>query len=156
MKNTFTLIALSMIIMASGSSLGASTECPKFEQQFCPSARPKVLSGNYKESCEQCTVEGSILSCQCRFATSDGSRRTTLDLRDCHGFQVINDDANLACIPEGSYETTCRGCRVEGDILKCHRCSTQRYGDVEATFDLRLCEYGTIGNQNGRLICEGP
>lgn len=57
-------------------------------------------------------------------------------------------------IPSGSYQQSCRGARVSGDILTA-TCQDTRGRWNFSSLRLRSCN-ADIANQDGRLVCGGP
>ena len=57
--------------------------------------------------------------------------------------------------PQGHVQSSCKGCRIEGFILKCSHCRGLNNERSEAEIEADACGGGSwIGNQGGLLGCE--
>lgn len=70
------------------------------------------------------------------------------------GLALLPGIALAQAAPSGSYQQSCQNIRVRGDMLHA-TCSSTNGRLVRSRLDLSTCRSGLIGNNNGRLFCNG-
>jgi len=56
--------------------------------------------------------------------------------------------------PPGSYQKSCLGCSMDGDVLECDKCKTNhKTYSSRSSIDTKLCKDGKINNFGGKLVC---
>eukprot|EP00927_Polykrikos_kofoidii_P023245 TRINITY_DN21477_c0_g1_i1.p1 TRINITY_DN21477_c0_g1~~TRINITY_DN21477_c0_g1_i1.p1 ORF type:complete len:1391 (-),score=209.07 TRINITY_DN21477_c0_g1_i1:87-4259(-) len=143
------------------------------------------LVGTYLQSCKGCRTEdidGSsgtkikMVRCtHCSVAGKGGPTESSYSVARCQAPGVLeNLGGVLTCtgvpnglgLPDGGYNQSCQGCRVErgnnsegvaSEILRCTHCKAADGRQVESSTDLVRCKRppGTIDNQDGLLFCNG-
>lgn len=120
-------------------------------------------AGSYQQSCRDGRVNGDTLTASCQ----DNRGRwnySSINVRSCNG-DIRNDDGRLACswggggggpgwggaLPGGSYQSSCRDARVNGDTLSAS-CQDNRGRWNYSSLRYRECR-NEIRNDNGRLVC---
>ncbi|HVW99935.1 MAG TPA: CVNH domain-containing protein [Candidatus Babeliaceae bacterium] len=95
------------------------------------SADDALPSGDYQQSCKNCTLKDNTLECECQRNgyRSGGFHKTSLkmDKQD----PIVNYDGNLSYsepLPEGSYQQSCSNCVFDGTTLKCLECKANYWG----------------------------
>jgi len=83
--------------------------------------------GSYNDSCQDCKIEKSILSCNCKSPGTHveaGTNRvlndyvpSKINIDDCAPFSVTNDNGSLTCLPAGSYLDSCKNCKIGGTTI---------------------------------------
>ncbi|MDF3074837.1 MAG: hypothetical protein K0S54_2504 [Alphaproteobacteria bacterium] len=122
--------------------------------------RYQVPGGSWNQSCRNARIVRDDLVAECRQRDGDWIR-TRLDLDDCRGRAVTNDNGRLRCgesghagytMPGGSWNQSCRNAQIRGDdlVAECR----ERDGSWNRTsLDLDGCRGRPVSNQNGRLQC---
>lgn len=124
-------------------------------------ASQALPSGSYQQTCQNCTFDGTTLSCQCRDdggalqATSlsvpaNGTTQGTItDIANLNGTLALQGGTISAqALPGGSYSETCVNCSFDGTTLTC-QCKNKA-GTYEAT-SLKTGGSNNISNVNGVL-----
>lgn len=135
-------------------------------------------SGSWRQTCRYPVMRGTFLSAQCP-TMGDRWTNATIDVRQCRGRDVSNQNGRLYCdgrggggpgwgggngggwngggnggrYPGGSWQETCR----DGDLRGTTFSAQCRSGDgywSGSSIDLRDCRSNRLGNSNGRLSCE--
>ena len=57
-------------------------------------------------------------------------------------------------MPPGTYLTSCRGCALDGELLRCTHCPKTCGTRVESSIAVEAC--AAFGNSGGQLICDAP
>lgn len=128
-------------------------------------------SGSWRQTCRYPVMRGSFLSAQCP-TRGDRWNNASIDVRQCRGRDISNQDGQLYCdgrgggwgggnggwngggrLPGGSWQETCRGGDVRGSTFSAECRSGDGYWGG-SSIDLRNCGSNRIGNRNGRLVCE--
>jgi len=125
-----------------------------------PSGR--LPSGSWSDSCRNGVRRGSLMYAQCRTMRGDW-RDASLDLGGCPNGPVGNNDGRLFCegsgnvggLPDGSWRDSCRNGSVRYGTLHAE-CRTLSGSWNRSYLVLQTCpRNGPVGNDNGRLFCEG-
>lgn len=122
-------------------------------------AQKLVPNGSYKDTCRMIQVIGGTLIAQCQ--KKDGTwRNSTLRYETCEG-DIRNENGELKCkqkakpvkpLPKGSYKSTCKDIRVDGDYLRA-KCEKRNGGWNNTKIKYKKCS-GDIWNDNGELRCK--
>jgi hypothetical protein len=132
-------------------------------QLFCEGAgnAGNLPSGSWRDSCRNGYRQGGDLYAECQ-AAHGRWRDASLDLNRCPHGPVGNDNGQLFCegagnagnLPGGSWRDSCRNGNRQGAQLYAQcRAANGKWRD--ASLDLGRCPRGLVGNDNGRLFCEG-
>jgi hypothetical protein len=116
--------------------------------------------GSYTDTCNDCTMSNSTLSCSCK--NEDGKySSTSLDTSLCiQPADVSNQHGVLTCIsprmPAGSYIDTCRGCTMSNSTLSCS-CNDEDGNYLSTSLDTSLCiQPADVSNKFAMLTCVYP
>jgi hypothetical protein len=126
----------------------------------------QVPSGSYQQSCRDVRVSGSGPAATLTASCQDPRGRwnySSVRLNQCRG-EIINWSGRLTCapgggpgwggnLPRGSYQQSCRDVRVSGPTLSAS-CRDNRGRWNYSSIRFNDCRSG-VGNNNGRLACEG-
>jgi hypothetical protein len=114
----------------------------------------QLPDGGYTRSCNNCTYDGTTLSCSC--GKNDGSyNNTSIKPNICSGIGIDNENGNLTCtIPNGGYTRSCNNCTYDGTTLSC-LCGKNDGTYNNTSLKSNICSNG-IDNQNGNLTCTIP
>jgi hypothetical protein len=118
--------------------------------------------GSWQGSCRSARVDGQTFSADCQ--TISGSyRRSSINVNQCPGRSVGNNNGQLVCengggyngrLPGGSWLGSCTGGRMQRNTVYAN-CNAAGGGTRATSFDMGNCPQGTLGNRNGTLFCEG-
>lgn len=119
----------------------------------------KLPPGSWTQSCRNARVIRDDLVAECRQRDGDW-KRSSLDLDDCRGRQVSNDNGRLVCagvggnrpLPSGSWQQSCRNPRFEGGRFVAD-CRERNGGWNTDGIDLRDCQGRPLRNEDGKLRC---
>eukprot|EP00927_Polykrikos_kofoidii_P076190 TRINITY_DN7298_c0_g1_i1.p1 TRINITY_DN7298_c0_g1~~TRINITY_DN7298_c0_g1_i1.p1 ORF type:complete len:987 (+),score=85.23 TRINITY_DN7298_c0_g1_i1:50-3010(+) len=123
---------------------------------------PDIPPGGYTGSCLGCSLNGGILKCTHCGRIRNPARYSSYTVDRCKKPGTLdNQDGILTCvgipnardIPDGGYQGSCQGCRMEGNLLRCSHCRTVDGHQVEATLSLPCKGKVPVGNSNGKLVC---
>jgi len=139
-----------------------------------PSGGP-IPAGSYQSTCRGASMNGNMLSAQCTGPTG-APIFSSIDTNGCRGRDIANDRGYLRCnasgggprppvpprpvpppqptIPTGSYQRSCRGITINGNILRA-QCTNGNGAPVSSSIDVNGCRGQDIYNDNGRLRCGG-
>jgi hypothetical protein len=113
-------------------------------------------SGSYTGSCNDCSVNAGVLTCNCQTGSGSTTMMSSIDLCACPDTTTIaNAQGNLTCCgnPGGSYTSTCDECAVTAFVLAC-TCKTSSGGYLSSSISLCSCQAPMkISNSNGTLTC---
>ena len=115
--------------------------------------------GSYLNSCARCWMEGDTLYCMAcknrRGQVVQLLQRFSLPgISTCH-YDVVNNNANLSCLPFGQYLQYCDNCQIKDGVLSC-RCSMTPEKEQAlrpVSIDLKECKKGSVVYSNGMLTC---
>lgn len=120
--------------------------------------------GSWTQSCRNARVVRDDLIAECR-ERDGGWNRTSLDLDDCRGRPVSNDNGRLRCgevaggghgggysMPRGSWTQSCRNAQIRGDDLYA-QCRGRDGRWHNTRIDLDRCPNRPLLNDNGELRC---
>jgi hypothetical protein len=124
--------------------------------------RYQMPGGSWQQTCRNARLERDDLHAECRQRDGDWVR-SKIDLDDCRGQQVHNDNGRLRCgfggnhgghtLPHGSWQESCRNPRFEGNGRMVAECR-QRDGDWKTDgINVPDCNGRPIYNNNGLLRC---
>jgi hypothetical protein len=123
--------------------------------------------GSYRSSCRNIRIDRSTLIAECRDTNGRWRYTELAGYRSCEG-DIFNYNGILRCrrddyddddqgdhddynLPGGTWRTTCRNGRVNGNVL--YATCRDLYGNWRATsLDIRYCR-DNVTNQNGVLTC---
>lgn len=126
--------------------------------------------GSWRQTCRYPVMRGSYLSAQCP-TRGDSWVNATIDVRQCRGNGISNQNGQLYCegrggwgggngggwngggYPGGSWQETCRDGDMRGSTFSAQCRSGDGYWGG-SSIDLRDCRSNRLGNRNGRLVCE--
>jgi len=122
-------------------------------------ARAQTLpAGSYQDTCRNIRVPApGSLAADCRDARGTW-KPSALAFSSCRG-DIANNNGVLACaplgsLPRGSWSDSCRKSYQRGSSLYA-QCRTVAGTWRDASLDLTPCPQGPVGNNDGRLFCEG-
>jgi len=151
-----------------------------FAQERTSPPRPpgggQIPAGSYQSTCRGASMNGNMLSAQCTGPTG-APVFSSIDTNGCRGRDIANDRGYLRCnagggggprppvpprpvpppqppIPTGSYQRSCRGITINGNILRA-QCTNTNGAPVSSSIDVNGCRGQDIYNDNGRLRCGG-
>lgn len=158
------------ILGALGAVVALSSASASAQQRSSPVRPPSggsAPAGSYQQSCRGVTMNGAMLSAQCP-NTSGAPVFSSLDTNSCRGREISNDNGYLRCgsgggpvpptpprptpPPAGSYQQSCRGISLSGNILRA-QCTNTQGRPVSSSLDLNGCRGKDIYNDNGYLRC---
>jgi len=125
-----------------------------------------IPGGTYLTSCKGCALseDKETLSCtHCPKGCGSKVPTNKVAVASCpdgfgnsNGKLICDTPGNQDGIPEGSYNGSCGGCKLEGSALSCSHCSDGAGGHKESTFEVKAGDAAckVIGNANGVLTCE--
>ena len=119
-------------------------------------------AGGWSQSCRNARIVRDDLVAECRQRDGDWNR-TSLDLDDCRGQPVSNDNGRLRCgeiggggagynMPRGSWTQSCRNAQIRGDDLYA-QCRGRDGRWHNTRIDLDRCPNRGLVNDNGELRC---
>lgn len=117
--------------------------------------------GNYQDSCRECSMTGTTLSCQCDQDNYDSvPARLDLDGCDTRSHDIWNSDGVLTCqyldprLPRGTYQEKCHDCKVVGADLTC-TCISPYHENITSSISTTTCDLPThdIACPYGFLEC---
>lgn len=131
-----------------------------------------IAPGSYLESCRGCSREGALANTKlhCTHCRSPGraSGPSSVDTATCESDgKVDNIDGFLQCeplpnadnLPKGTYEGSCKGCRLEqeGSWIRCTHCDPGAHKrPVASSYEVSRCQPpGQLENLHGVLTCTG-
>lgn len=159
----FILGAFGAAAVLSTASVSASAQ-----QRSSPVRPPSTSapSGSYQQSCRGINMNGNMLSAQCP-NRSGAPVFSSIDTNSCRGRDISNDNGYLRCgavgpvpptppptptPPVGSYQQSCRGVSMSGNILRA-QCTNMQGRPVSSSIDVNGCRGQDIRNDNGYLRC---
>lgn len=115
-----------------------------------------IPEGDYKSSCNGCSVVGETL--RCSHCAKKCGRRVPSELSvNCDMGSLVNTDGKLTCqpknadhLPPGTYSSSCHGCSISDTALSCV-CLDGAGAAHSASILLAGCL--DIGNEQGKLVC---
>lgn len=116
--------------------------------------------GSWNQSCRNARIIRDDLHAECRQRDGDWVR-TSIDLDDCRGRAVSNNNGRLVCgrvgnqggyLPAGSWQQSCRNPRFEGGRFHAD-CRKQNGVWRSDGIDLDDCKGRPLYNDNGKLRC---
>lgn len=125
--------------------------------------RYQLPGGSWNQSCRSAMIRGDDLVAECR-ERDGGWNRTRLDLDDCRGRPVSNQNGHLRCgeggqaggggynMPRGSWTQSCRNAQIRGDDLYAE-CRGRDGRWHNTRIDLDRCPNRGLMNDNGELRC---
>jgi len=149
-----------------------------------PENELSVPDGDYKSSCGGCRIQSvpagitdpsaaqqKRLFCTDCTKTCGARIASEIDLSNCKvedGANIYNSNGVLACreplppnqdnLPAGSFSSSCHGCSVTKNTLKCTACLDEAKERHVSSIDFSGCKW--LGNNHGKLFCvdepEGP
>jgi hypothetical protein len=148
-------------LMMSGSFISKSFISESLISESCTGLpqREGLPGGDYKETCRDVRMNGSLLEANCQ-KRDGGWRSTSLDTRSCNR-GIINDNGNLRCpdvggrqggIPPGDYRRTCKDMRVSGQRLDA-TCQKEDGNWRNTSLDNFSRCGNQISNVDGHLTC---
>ncbi len=123
--------------------------------------------GSWRQSCRYPVMRGNFLTAQCP-DTNSRWLGASIDIRSCRSGRFENGNGRLYCeggwngggggwsgggYPGGSWRDTCRNVDMRGSRLSA-QCRTGGGSWTGTSIDLRDCRSNTVGNRDGRLVCE--
>lgn len=116
--------------------------------------------GPYLMSCARCWIKGDTLYCMAcknrQGQTVQILQRFVLPhISECR-YQIVNNNAELNCLPDGPYLQYCSKCRIVDGVLQCQCSATpsQAWTLAPASIDLQKCKYPEdITYSAGQLEC---
>lgn len=116
----------------------------------------RVPGGSWRESCRDWRVRGNEITAQCRNGNGKWVQ-AWIPLNKCPG-NLSNEDGRLVCegrghrwsMPGGSWQSSCRRARIEGDTLWAE-CRANNGDWRGSRVNLRGCN--DLNNCNGKLRC---
>jgi len=133
---------------------------------------PNIPKGNYLDSCQGCSVSGSILTCKYCLNNLGKTVRSSVNI-NCP-YEIHNKNGNLQCLraqsslpsqssnkiktypknlPKGDYIKSCTGCRFENNKLNCIGCKTSYGTSIHSEIIVDPnCDF--YANLDGHLTCE--
>ncbi len=125
----------------------------------------QMPGGTWQQSCRNARIVRDELTAECRKRDGDW-QRDTIDLDECRGQPLHNDNGRLRCgsgvgsrppgggqlMPAGSWQQSCRNPRFEGGRF--HADCRRNNGSWNTDgIDLRDCQGRPLSNQDGKLRC---
>ena len=120
----------------------------------------KLPPGSWSQSCRNARIVRDDLYAECRQRDGDWVR-SSIDLDDCRGQSVRNDNGRLRCgnvnyggdrFPNGPWRDSCRNPRMEGDRFIAD-CRELNGGWNTDGIGVSSCRGRPIYNQGGKLRC---
>ncbi|MGE0154920.1 MAG: CVNH domain-containing protein [Reyranellaceae bacterium] len=114
--------------------------------------------GSWQQSCRNGRIVRDELFAECRQRDGDW-RRDSIDLDDCRGQQIVNDNGRLRCggqssrLPHGTWQQSCRNARIGDDGRFYADCRTNNGQWRSDGIDLKDCGSRPLANIDGRLRC---
>lgn len=130
----------------------------------------KMPAGSWQQSCRNAHIVRDDLLAECRQRDGDWVR-TSIDLDDCRGQQIYNDNGRLRCgnaggnyggnygggynnrLPPGSWQQSCRNARFGNDGRFYADCRERNGGWNTDGIDLNGCRGRPVYNEDGKLRC---
>jgi hypothetical protein len=121
--------------------------------------RYQMPTGSWSQSCRDARIVRDDLYAECRQRDGDWIR-TSIDLDDCRGRGIVNDNGRLRCgdggprytMPRGSWVQSCRNADIRGDDLYA-QCRGRDGRWHNTRLDLDRCPGRGLRNDNGELRC---
>jgi hypothetical protein len=120
-------------------------------------------SGSYQDTCVSITMQGQYLYAKCQDINGNW-HQTQLDMDQCPGGLVANNNGTLACGPggygignglaRGSWRASCRNASQDGSTLYAE-CNNGSGGWNETSLDMDNCPSRIVDNSRGNLVCSG-
>lgn len=152
---------------------GMDDDCDGRTDNGCPSGQDCVKTatamacslplpnGSYRNSCQNCTYDGTSLHCDHCDTGTGGSPASTLTERCTSGQSIANCYGRLGCRDTysavqaaGSYDDSCTGCSYDDCSLHCTSCQNGSGVGLDTTTQMFPCPTG-ITNCLGKLVCGG-
>jgi len=117
-----------------------------------------IPQGPYLNTCARCWMSGDTLYCMAcenrRGQTVQLHQRFSLPRVSLCRYAVVNNNAELNCLPPGQYLQHCSNCQIVDGILRCYCSMTpnQKRTLYPASTDLKECPDGTIFYFGGMLF----
>jgi len=108
-------------------------------------------AGSYKQTCGNCSDDGSRLTCQCKYK---GNYSTTSIYYGLCESQISNQNGKLKCAPRGSFKRSCGS--IDWNEFRIQAICKTKKGKTSGTTleNWNQCS-GDIANCDGHLNCGG-
>ena len=120
-------------------------------------------SGSYQDTCVSIHMQDQYLYAKCQDINGNW-HATQLDMDQCPGGQVANNNGTLACGPggygignglaRGSWRATCRNASEDGSTLYAE-CNDGSGGWNSTSLNMGDCPSRLVDNSRGNLVCSG-
>src|SRR5262249_5926266 len=124
----------------------------------CESGGGRLPPGSWSQTCRNGYVQGGWVYAECQRKNGNW-RNANAALGSRPGGGLAQGKRSVVCergggkLPSGSWSQSCRNGYVNGNWMTAQ--CRQRDGNwTYANLDLRSCQGGPVGNNNGRLFCE--